>query len=196
MVIELINECGDKDQDVILKTDQEPAIKFLVDDVCVNRTGARTIKECARQGSKGSNGIVERAVQSVEQCLRTLKSSLDERMGVNIDVLHPVLTWLCEFVGYMVNHMEVASDGKTPYERVKGKRSEVMGLEFCEKVLWKYHPGKRMAKFDARWGYGLFLGVRSRSGELIVVDGERKEVKYVRTVKRILEEQRWDPNNL
>ena len=35
MVIELINECGDKDQDVILKTDQEAAIKFLVDDVCV-----------------------------------------------------------------------------------------------------------------------------------------------------------------
>ena len=35
MVIELINECGDKNQDVILKTDQEAAIKFLVvDDVC------------------------------------------------------------------------------------------------------------------------------------------------------------------
>ena len=119
--------------------------------------------------------------------VRTLKSSLDERMGV--------LTWLCEFVGYMMNRMEVASDGKTPYERVKGKMSEVMGLEFCEKVPWKYHPGKRIAKFDARWGYG-FLGVRSRSGELIVVDGECKEVKYVRTVKRIPEEQLWDPNNL
>ena len=71
-----------------------------------------------------------------------------------------------------------------------------MGLEFCEKVPWKYHPGKRVAKFDARWGYGFFLGVRSRSGELIVVDGESKEVKCVRTVKRIPEEQRWDPNNL
>ena len=35
MVIEFINECGDKDHDVILKTDQEAAIKFLVDEVCV-----------------------------------------------------------------------------------------------------------------------------------------------------------------
>ena len=84
MVIELINECGDKEQDVILKTDQEAAIKFLVDDVCVNRTGTRTIKECAPQGSKGSNGIAVWAVQSVEQCPRTLKSSLDERMGVKM----------------------------------------------------------------------------------------------------------------
>ena len=54
-VIELINECGDKDQDIVLKTDQEPAIKFLVDDICVNRTGARTIKEEPPKGSKGSN---------------------------------------------------------------------------------------------------------------------------------------------
>ena len=38
MVIELINECGDRDQDIILKTDQEPAIRFLADVVCVNRT--------------------------------------------------------------------------------------------------------------------------------------------------------------
>ena len=53
-----------------------------------------------------------------------------------------------------------------------------------------------MSKFDARWGYGLFLGVRSRSGELIVVDGESKEVKYVRIVKRIPEEQRWDQKKI
>ena len=78
MAIELVNECGDRDRDVILKSDQEPAIKFLIDDVCVNRTGARTILELAPKGSKGSNGVVERAVQSVEQCLRTMKSSLDE----------------------------------------------------------------------------------------------------------------------
>jgi hypothetical protein len=53
-----------------------------------------------------------------------------------------------------------------------------------------------MEKLNARWGYGMFLGVRSRSGELIVVDSESKQVKNVRTVKRVLEEQRWDANNL
>ena len=52
MVIELINECGDNDQDVILKTDQEAAIKFLDDDVCVNRTGACTINTEGQQGAE------------------------------------------------------------------------------------------------------------------------------------------------
>jgi hypothetical protein len=35
MALDLTNECGDKDRDIILKTDQEPAIQFLVEDVCV-----------------------------------------------------------------------------------------------------------------------------------------------------------------
>ena len=76
-VLGLISECGDKDRDVIVKTDQEPAIKFPVDDVCMARTGVRTIRELAPKKLEGSNGIVERAVQSVEQFFRTLKSALD-----------------------------------------------------------------------------------------------------------------------
>ena len=73
MAMELISECGDKDRDVIVKTDQEPAIKFLVDDVCMARTGARAIRELAPKNSKGSNGIVERAVQSVEQLVQNFE---------------------------------------------------------------------------------------------------------------------------
>lgn len=156
MVLELMEECGDKERDVVLKTDQEPATRALAGEICASRTGARTIP--APKGSKGSNGVVERAVQSAEQCLRPAKSSLDERMGVKIKVLRPILTWLCDFIGFMMNRREVASDGKAPYERVKGKRIEVIGLEFGEKVLWKHHSGKRLDKISARWSAGIFLG--------------------------------------
>ncbi len=75
-----------------MKTDQEPAIKFLVDDVCAAATGARTIVEQAPVKSKGSNGVVERAAQAVEQYLRTLKSQLGGRYAVTIDTRLPVLT--------------------------------------------------------------------------------------------------------
>jgi hypothetical protein len=140
---------------------------------------------------------VERAVQTMEQYLRTLKSALDERMGVRIDTKHPALTWLCEYAGYLVNRLEVSADGKTAYERCKGKRSEVMGLEFGGRVLWKYPmKGPKMEKINARWGYGLFIGVRVRSNELIIVDQETQDIKYVRTVRRVPEEQRWSASNL
>lgn len=56
MVMYFITDCGDKDRDTIVKTDQEPTIKFLVDDLCSGRIGARTIVELAPKNSKGSNG--------------------------------------------------------------------------------------------------------------------------------------------
>jgi hypothetical protein len=79
-------------------------------------------------------------------------------MGVKIDVRHPVLTWMCELVGYMMNRLEVSSDGKTPYERIKGKGAQVLAVEFGEKVLWKHPLGKVMEKLNARWSMGIIVG--------------------------------------
>ena len=146
------------------------------------------------QGSKGSNGIVERAVQS--QYLRTLKSALDERISFLIDAKHPILTWHCEYAGFLLKRLEASDDGKTAYERCKGKKAQVLGLEFAVKVLWKLPTGAKMKKINARWGYGLFIGVRAKSNELIIVDQETKNIKYVRTVRRVPLEQRWSADNL
>ena len=63
-VIELIHECGNRDADVIIKTDREPSIKFLVSDVLKNRTGAKTLVEESPKRSSCSHGGVERAVQT------------------------------------------------------------------------------------------------------------------------------------
>ena len=90
--VELMNACGDKDMDIIIKTDQEPAIEYLVDDISKNRTGAKTIAEKAPTRSSGSNGIVERAVQSIEGYMRSLKSQLDERYMTRISAEHPIIT--------------------------------------------------------------------------------------------------------
>ena len=72
VVVGLIEECGDKDRTIIVQCDQKPAIKFFLDDLCIARTGVRTIVEQAAKGSKGSNGV-ERAVKSREQDLRIFK---------------------------------------------------------------------------------------------------------------------------
>ena len=131
MVIDLIEECGDEDRAIIVKSDQEPAIQFLVDDVCMSRTGAKTIVEQAPKGSKGSNGIVERAVQSTEQYLRTLKSTLDERISFRIDAKHPILTWLCEYAGFLMNPLEVSVDGKTGFRTMQGETGSILGFGIC-----------------------------------------------------------------
>ena len=42
----------------------------------------------------------------------------------------------------------------------------------------------------------MFIGVRTRSNELIVVDQDTKSIKYVRIVRRVPEGERWDSGNL
>jgi hypothetical protein len=195
-VVDLVNECGNKDRDIILKTDQEPAILYLVDDISKNRTGAKTIPEEAPKKSSGSNGMVERAVQTVEGQLRTMKSSLDERYMTKISAQHPVVVWMCDYVGYLLNRLEVGRDGKTAYERMKGKKSTVLGIEFGEKVMWKARQtGPFLKKLEARWQFGLFIGIKKTSGEVIVAN-EDGAVKVARTIRRVPSETRWQVGNL
>ena len=94
-----------------------------------------------------------------------------------------------------MNRLKVSVDGKTAYERCKGKEAQVLGLEFAEKVLWKLPTGAKMEKINVRY-FCLIIGVRAQNNELIIVDQETKDIKYVRTVRRVPLEQRWSADNL
>ena len=71
-----------------------------------------------------SNGIVERGIQSIEQQVRVLKSALEERWKLKIPSKHAVVTWIVEYAAFLLNRFEVGRDGKTSYERSKGKKSK------------------------------------------------------------------------
>ena len=68
-VSEFMDECGSRSGDVIVKSDHEPAIEYLIKDIVDARgdeKGSRTIVEESPVRSKGSNGLVKRAVQTIE----------------------------------------------------------------------------------------------------------------------------------
>ena len=92
---------------------------------------------------------------------------------------------------------EVGKDGKTApaYERLKGKKAKVQGLEFGEGVLWKRRPeGGPLGKLTCMWNDGIFLGVKGSTGELIV--GDERGVWRTRTVRRKPESERWRRENI
>ena len=57
-------------------------------------------------------------------------------MSGKLEIGDAIWTWLTEYASYLLNRMEVSKDGKTAYERNKGKKARVMGVEFGESVLW------------------------------------------------------------
>ena len=136
-VVSFMDNQGCTFKDVVVKSDQENAIKYVVDDVCMARTGAKTLKMNAPTKVKGSNGVIERAVQSVEGQLRTMKDALDLRYKQIIPAEHCIVTWLVKYVSVLLNKMEIGHDGKTAEPRTRGRKSAILGLEFGEKPLFK-----------------------------------------------------------
>ena len=80
-VMDMIDEVGDAKQTIIMKTDQEPSVETLIEDIVKEREDGRTVVEESPRESSGSNGVVERAVQSVEGHIRVVLLALEDRIG-------------------------------------------------------------------------------------------------------------------
>ena len=64
--MDYIRELGDQEGRILVKTDQEPAIKTWANDLIAAQPEGRTILEESPVQSSGSNGRAERAVQTLE----------------------------------------------------------------------------------------------------------------------------------
>ena len=112
-----------------------------------------------------------------------IKQAVERRWQTKLPHDHAIVTWMVEYAAHLLNRCEVSKGGWTAYERLKGKRARIVGLEFGEAVLWRARPkAGPMGKLDSLWDDGVYLGVRGKSGEIIVGNG--KGVWKTRTVRR------------
>ena len=79
-VLAFIKEIGLEGSDIVLKSDQEPAIVSLMTEIAARRS-AKTIPEHSPVASSQSNGYVERAIQSVSGQARVMLDALEARVG-------------------------------------------------------------------------------------------------------------------
>jgi len=81
-VVAFMREIGCEMSAITIKSDNEPALVALVDDVArvrASRGASRTNVEHSPVHSSKSNGVIERGVQTVQGMVRTLRSALEER---------------------------------------------------------------------------------------------------------------------
>ena len=197
-VLAFFRECGCEAGDIVVKTDQEPAMVSLTTEMTRLRSGkhvGRMIMENSVKGDSQSNGMIERAVQSVEGIVRVMRSAFQENYKIELDVQDAIWPWLIEYGSYVLNRMEVGKDGKTSYERNKGKMAHVNGIQFGEGVQWKRKPSHgALGKLAILWEDGIFLGVKGTTSEMIV--GGLSGVFRTRTIQRVPMERRWSLENL
>ena len=188
-----LREIGLGKGDMVLKADQESAIQAILKDVeklrGENKAG-RTIMEASPVGSHQSNGIIERYAQEIEKQVRIMKSALEERWGLRLDAKRPVIPWLIEHAAFLLNRLQVGKDGKTAYERCKGKPAKTAGIEFGELVLWRrQRRGDALGKMTCLWEDGVFLGIKGSTGEVKIAD--KNGIWKARAVQRRPISERW-----
>ena len=136
-VLYFSQEVGDSENKIIIRSDQEPSIQCLIKDIVGERAEGRTVLEESPVKSSGSNGVVERGVQEMDNQIRAIFLGFQERLGRKVDTRERIVGFIPEYAAYLMNRLSVGRDGKVAYERIKGKKPTVMGLEFGEKVLYK-----------------------------------------------------------
>ena len=146
-MIKFVDEVGDQGQQIVVKTDQEPSIEAVVEDLVKEREDERTVVEESPKMSSGSDGVAERAAQEIEGRLRAILLEFELRVGEEVDSREPIMTFIPEYAAYLMNRLEVGKDGKTAYERVKGKVGTVVGSEFGEKGVVE-EEGRQAGKVD------------------------------------------------
>ena len=89
---------------VTLCSDQEPAILGLIAGIIAARQEA-TISQNSPVGESQANGLVERAVRSVKDQVRTLRLALQKRVGCRIPVGHPIMAWIVKHAGELIQSL-------------------------------------------------------------------------------------------
>ena len=154
--------------DVILKSDGEAAIKDLLNRVGDLR-GQPTQLETSPATDSRANGLAERAVQSVQKQVRTLKLALERNLECRVEVTHPCFPWLIEHAADVLNKFLVnPADGRTAWERLKGRRYSGLMFEFGTKILYRVPQKPQGGAMEPRWLPGVWLGKRFESDEHII----------------------------
>ena len=126
------------DQESSVKTVMTNAIKEVISEAA-KKTGSTgefaPVPENSAVGASASNGRAERAVQAVEDLVRTLKAALESRLDWKIPSSHPVVRWIVEHAADVMNKYAVNKSGMSPYEELHGRKAHERRVEFGKRVV-------------------------------------------------------------
>ena len=190
----------------MVRSDQEAALRSLVSEVARLRGDAVTIPEHPAVGDSQGNGFVGRAVRTVEEMVRTLKLDLETRISQNLNITHKVILWLVEQVD-LVNKLQVGQDGKTNFERLKGKRFNGDLVRFANPVMMRVAGKVQGGVMVERCFEGLYLGMRFHTNEAVVLrllDGVMVRTRSIQSQERQVSKDMldklvgvpWDPTGV
>ena len=101
-------------QRLVLKSDQEPSIKALLQSV---KRGKHQDISCEHSpvAEHQSNGVAERAVKTVQGQVRTMELALEARIAEKTEETSDLTPWMVRHAAMLVNIGQRGDDGRTAW---------------------------------------------------------------------------------
>ena len=107
---------------LIVKCDDESVINDIRRNLKRHCTDCEILVEDVPVGESQSNAEIESHVGAVGGLCRTLRSALVSHYGEDvIHAKHPILTWLVQYAGSVYTTFNLGVDGKSGYQRARGR---------------------------------------------------------------------------
>ena len=194
--LRFLEELGLNENDkILLHSDDESSTKQLtkqlVEQVHVQASRTTTVSD-----SKGSNGLVERHIKTVEGQLRCHLHSLASH-NLSLSSSSQAFTWFVRHVAWLLNRFHVSQkDKQTAWQRLTGETYSSPLLLFAENVFCYNKTALRGPKLASRWSSGMWLGRHSLSNGHVCFVPSEGCVRVFRTVRRVPLTDRWNQTSL
>ena len=130
--------------------------------------GERIVLEESPVNESQANGAIENAIKQVQGQIRTMKDCLESRIATKITGEEAIFPWFVSHAAATINRYHVGQDGKTAYQRWKGKEFRREVAEFGETVLYLKLGTKGKDKLNSRWETGVWMGIKDETGECVI----------------------------
>ena len=176
---------------IILKADGEPALCALRDAIA-RLHGGQVVPEQSARGESQSNSMAEQSNQVIGEFVRVFKLQIDENTSLKLDQTFNIYSWMIRWAGMLISRFSVGLDGRTAYERLRGRLCKVPVVPFGEYVIYKeMREGKaRKSKIEVEDRDGVFLGHARNSNEVLI--GTSSGVVRAYSMRRRAEGRRWN----
>ena len=118
---------------MIFRTDGEAAL-IAVTTKLAKFHGGRVVPEDVPRGESQSNGTAEEAGKTVREYTRVLKEQLEDKANTKLQPGDAITAWMIRWAAMLYSRYAVGKDGRTPYERRRGRRCRVPAVSFGERV--------------------------------------------------------------
>ena len=180
---------GGAEEKLIFKSDGEPAMKF-VREALARYHGGTISPEQPPTGESQANGYTEEAGKTVRGLVKVMKEQMEDRAGMKLEPEDVIMQWMVRWAAMMYSRLKVGPDGKTAFERQRGKKCKTEVVPFGEKVMYeRLKDGGRKNIMESNFEEGLWLGHTRQSNEILV--GTEEGVVRAWAIKRVPEAERW-----